>query len=82
MNNLKEYFRKKFIEGYEGYEIVISLLTLIKEGKITEKDILPIMNYVYNGNATDVYNALIKARTLVDDKLIEDIIKEVKKNKE
>lgn len=82
MNNLKEYFRKKFIEGYEGHEIVISLLALIKEGKITKEDILPIMNYVYMGNATGVYNALNKAHTLVDDKLIEDIIKEVKKNKE
>ena len=77
----KEYFRKKFIEGYEGYEIVITLLALIKEGKITEDDILPIMNYVYTGNDTGVYNALKKARTLVDDELIEDIIKEVEKNR-
>ena len=57
---MKEYFRKKFIEGYEGYEIVITLLALIKEGKITEDDILPIMNYVYTGNDTGVYNALKK----------------------
>ena len=78
---MKEYFRKKFIEGYEGYEIVITLLALIKEGKITEDDILPIMNYVYTGNDTGVYNALKKARTLVDDELIEDIIKEVEKNR-
>ena len=57
---MKEYFRKKFIEGYEGQEIVIALLALIKEGKITEDDILPIMNYVYTGNDTGVYNALKK----------------------
>lgn len=37
------------------------------------------MNYVYTGNDTGVYNALKKARTLVDDGLIEDIIKEVEK---
>jgi len=80
VENLKEYFRRKFIEGYEGYEIVITLLALIKDGKITEDDILPIMNYVYMGNVTGVYNALNKARTLVDDKLIDDIIEEVEKN--
>ncbi len=31
--NFKEYFRKKFLEGYEGHEIVIALLALIKEKK-------------------------------------------------
>lgn len=81
MENLKQYFRRKFIEGYEGYEIVIALLALIKQEKILEKDILPIMNFVYMGNDVGVYNALNKARTLVDDKLIDDIIKEVDKNR-
>lgn len=81
MENLKRYFRKKFIEGYEGYEIVIALLALIKQEKILEKDILPIMNFVYMGNDVGVYNALNKARTLVDDKLIDDIIEEVDKNR-
>lgn len=81
MENLKRYFRKKFIEGYEGYEIVIALLALIKQEKILEKDILPIMNFVYMGNDVGVYNALNKARTLVDDELIDDIIEEVDKNR-
>lgn len=81
MDNLKKYFRKKFLEGYEGYEIVIALLTLIKEKKLTEEDILPILNYVYMDNYIGVYNALNKARALVDDELINDIIKEVEKDK-
>lgn len=81
MDNLKEYFRKKFLEGYEGYEIVIALLTLIKEKKLTEEDILPILNYVYMDNYIGVYNALNRARALVDDELINDIIKEVDENR-
>lgn len=81
MDNLKKYFRKKFLEGYEGYEIVIALLTLIKEKKLTEEDILPILNYVYMDNYIGVYNALNRARALVDDELINDIIKEVEKDK-
>lgn len=79
--NFKEYFRKKFLEGYEGHEIVIALLALIKEKKLTEQDILPILNHVYMGNNMGVYNALNKARALVDDELINDILKEVGKNK-
>jgi hypothetical protein len=81
MLNYKEYFRKKFIDGYEGYEIVIALLTLLKEQKITEEDILPILDYVYMGNSIGVFNALNKARALVDDDLINEIIKEVVKDK-
>ena len=81
MIKLKEYFRKKFVEGYEGYEIVIALLTMIEEGKIAEDDILPIMNYVFMGNSVGVYNALNKARAIVDDKLIDDIIEEVERNR-
>jgi len=81
MDNLKKYFRKKFLEGYEGYEIVIALLTLIKEKKLTEEDILPILNYVYMDNYIGVYNALNRARELVDDELINDIIKEVDENR-
>jgi hypothetical protein len=74
---LKNYMKRKFEEGYEGYEIVVALLTLVKEKKIEEKDILPIISYVYNDNSIAVYNALNKARELADDKLIEDIIKEM-----
>lgn len=81
INYLKNYMKKKFIEGYEGYEITIALLTLIKEEKIEEKDLLPILLYVYSGNRLGVYNALNKARALVDDNLIEDILKEVDDNR-
>lgn len=81
MVDLKEYFKKKYLEGYKGYEIVIALLALIKENKITENDIIPIMNYVYDNNFVEVYNALNMARALVDDELIDDILKEVEKNK-
>lgn len=81
MENLKKYFRKKFIDGYEGHEIVITLLTLIRQGKLSEEDILPIMDYVYMGNKTGVYNALNRARAIVDDNLIDDIIKEVDDNR-
>ena len=77
MEELKNIMRKKFIEGYEGYEIVIALLALIKEKKISEEDIIPIMDYVYMGNKIGVYSALYKAKALVDDDLIDDIIKEV-----
>lgn len=81
MIDLKGYFKKKYLEGYKGYEIVIALLALIKENKITENDIIPIMNYVYDNNFVEVYNALNMARALVDDELIDDILKEVEKNK-
>lgn len=77
MEELKNIMRKKFIEGYEGHEIVIALLALVKDKKISEEDIIPIMDYVYMGNKIGVYNALYKAKALVDDDLIDDIIKEV-----
>lgn len=78
---LKDYMQKKFIEGYEGHEIVICLLALIKEGKIKEKDLLPILSHVYMGNNIGIYNALNKAKALVDDDLIDDILKEVKNDR-
>jgi hypothetical protein len=81
MENIKEYFKKKLSDGYEDYEIVIALLALLEEDKIMEKDLLPILNYVFSDDAVKVYNALNRAHAVVDDKLIEDILEEVDLNK-
>lgn len=42
---------------------MIALLVLVKDKKISEEDIIPIMDYVCMGNKIGVYNALYKAKT-------------------
>ena len=58
VNYLKNYMRKKFIDGYEGHEIVISLLALIKKEKIKEDDLLPILSYIYIWETTQEFITL------------------------
>ncbi|SNS23642.1 hypothetical protein SAMN05446037_1006154 [Anaerovirgula multivorans] len=76
METLKKHLRDKFMAGEsEGYEIVIALLTLVKAEKIGEEDILDILMFVHFDNLKGVLSSLVKASELVDDDMIDDIIK-------
>ncbi len=58
------------------YEIVIMLVVMEKAGKITVESIKDVLLDVL-GNKVAVLKALNKALPLIDDKMIEDIVREV-----
>lgn len=73
-NTIKEFAKDNFNEGTEGYEIVVMLLALVKQGKLVEEDVLDIMNYVYDDNSEGVLNSLVKAKSIVSDDVLNDIL--------
>jgi hypothetical protein len=71
--------RDRFIKlSVKDYEIVITLLSMEKAGKITADNIAQILLYVYFGNKGGVLKALERAKPLVSDALIDAVIAEVK----
>lgn len=76
-STIKEFVKLKFIEGTEGYEIVVMLLALVSQGKLKEDDILDIMNYTFDNNLEGVTNALIKAKAIANDDIILKILEGV-----
>lgn len=71
------FFKDKKLDA-EDYEIVVALLALVKDEKIKENDILPILEYVFEYDMVKILNGLNRAKVIVDDKLIEKVLEEVK----
>lgn len=73
------HLRNKFMGSeVEDYEIVITLMALIQQGKIIIDDVKPILETVYFGNLIGVITALEKASKIIDDKMLNTIINKVK----
>ncbi|NGQ95311.1 hypothetical protein G3578_09105 [Brevibacillus sp. SYP-B805] len=68
-------FRDKFVNGdAEGYEIVIALMAMVKQGKIGLDDVKPILTIVHMGNLEGVMRSLQRAHSIIDDDLIDSIL--------
>jgi hypothetical protein len=79
VNAILGELRKKFIAGeVDGSEIVIALVAMEQSGKIDTTDIRSVLLGVYYGNLSGVLRALHTASTLMDRKMIDGIIKEVR----
>jgi hypothetical protein len=71
--------RKKFLDGEaEGYEIVVALLAMVKDKRLKEKDIKPILMTVHMNNPVGVMRSLQRAYEIVDDDMLNEIIQEIK----
>lgn len=76
---LASYLREKFLTGeYEGYEIVVALLAMVKDKRLKECDIKDILMHVHMNNPLGVLRSLQRAYELVDDEMINSIIDEIK----
>lgn len=76
---LSIHLKKRFMSGeVEGHEIVVALLAMVEAGNILLGDIKNIMMSVFFENHEGVMRALLRAHQLVDDVMIDQIIREVK----
>lgn len=72
------HLQNKFMEGVKGYEIVVVLMTMIKDKRLKESDVRPILMTVHFNNLEGVIRSLSKAQELIDDEMIDSILSEVK----
>jgi uncharacterized protein YqgV (UPF0045/DUF77 family) len=70
--------RKLMNDEAEGYEIVITLMALVKDNKIQEKDIRPMLMTIYFNNVEGVMRALKRAHQLIDEEMIDSVLKDVR----
>ncbi|MEK5060984.1 MULTISPECIES: hypothetical protein [unclassified Paenibacillus] len=78
MDAIAQHLRDRFVAGeVEGHEIVVALISMVKADRILLDDVAPILYTVYFGNPQGVMVALEKAHTLIDEEMIDSIIKEV-----
>lgn len=74
---LAVHLRNKFMkEGYEGYEIVVALMAMVKAESIVLEDVRPILTTVHFGNQEGVLKSLRKAYEIIDDEMINEILKQ------
>lgn len=73
----KELKRKFASKSAKGHEIVITLIAMANAGRIDLNDIEPILTEVFDGDFKKMLNALKIAHNLIDDELIDSVIKEV-----
>lgn len=82
MNNLEQlsnYLKLKFSGGeVEGYELVVALMAMVKDKKIDKSDIRPILFKVFEGNIEGIARSLDRASKVVDEKLLNEIVNEVR----
>ena len=77
---LANLLRKRYLDGEaEGYQVVVALMALVKDGKIEESDIQPILLEVHGNNKEGVVRSLQRALSLVDGDMLNSILNEVKK---
>ncbi|MEC0276860.1 hypothetical protein [Peribacillus frigoritolerans] len=72
------HLQNKFMEGVKGYEIVVTLMALVKRKDLKESDVQPILMTVHFDNVEGVMRSLQKAHELLDEELIESILNDVK----
>ncbi|WMT39303.1 hypothetical protein RE628_17780 [Paenibacillus sp. D2_2] len=76
------HLRNKFISGEtEGHEIVVALISMVKAERLLLEDVAPILLKVYFENPQGVLVALEKAHSLIDDEMVDSIIREVNEDK-
>jgi Asp-tRNA(Asn)/Glu-tRNA(Gln) amidotransferase B subunit len=72
------HMQKRMISGdIKGYELVVALMAMVKDGKITERDVKPVLMTAFFNNAQGVMVALQKANEIIDDDMIDSIISDV-----
>ena len=72
----QKYLKKLYSEGTKGYDIAITLIIMATDGKISEKDIPDMLEYIIEDRA-EILSAVLAASKLMDDEMIEDMLKEV-----
>ena len=73
-NKIRDFAKDNYNKGTEDYEIVVMLLALVKQGKLKEDEVLDIMSYVLDNNFKAILNALVIAKSMVDDDVLNKII--------
>lgn len=69
--------RQKFILGeIKGYEAAVTLFIMYKKAAIEETDIYPMLLNIHMGNKQSAKDALLKAKELVDDEVLQKILKD------
>lgn len=72
------HLRDRFMAGeVEGHEIVVALISMVKAERIVLGDVASILLQVYFENPQGVMKALEKAHSLIDDEMVDSIIKEL-----
>jgi len=61
----------------KNYEIVVALIAMTKAEVIKLDDVQPMLMEIFSNNIYDLMDALIKAHDLIDEDLIDSILKDV-----
>lgn len=74
------YMKEKYIKGEaKGYEIIVALIAMAKDGRIDIDDIKPILMNVID-DPKELLNELQIAYEIVDEELVNSIIEYVQKS--
>jgi hypothetical protein len=77
-DTLGVHLRNRFMAGeVEGHEIVVALISMVKAERLLLEDVAPLLSKVYFENPKGALKALEKAHSLIDDEMVDSIIKEV-----
>lgn len=71
--NIINFLKQHYPVDTEDYEVVIMLLTLVKQGRVLEEDMIYILDQVFE-NQVILLNALLRAKKIASDELLDDII--------
>lgn len=82
VKTLGKYLQRKFILGeVEGYEVVVALIAMEQDDIIKEEDIKPLLMVIHSNNTEGVIRSLKRAHGLIDEEMINSIVKEVSSQK-
>lgn len=75
-------FKTKLLNGEaKGYEIVIALITMVKAKRLRLSDVKPILISIFDHDLIGLLEALEKGRMLIDDELVDSVIRDVEQGK-
>lgn len=75
-DEITSYLKDGYKQGrYEPHEIVVALVVMVKDGQVKERHIKSILVEVFGRDLDKMYKALNVARKIVDEEMINEIIK-------
>lgn len=80
VEQLSNYLKEKFLlHEVTGPEIVVTLMAMVKDGRLEEENIKEILYTVFNYNTEGIVRSIQRANLILDDDLLNSIIEDVNK---
>lgn len=77
---LGSYLKQKYLlDEVSGTEVVVTLMAMVKDGRINEDNMRNVLYVVFNYNYEGIIRSISKASEILDDNLLNDIVTDVHK---